>query len=122
MSFSVMTTAEQLLTDYGEYFQQNNIIITALRSIFWFVLIILKDLVDILAGIMSAAYQLLTFDFSSLDGFIKQGTVDSQYSFSQYAFVGSLVVLVLVGIGLAMILGFQNVKGTTVLRLSLIHI
>ena len=47
-----MTTAEQLLTDYGEYFQQNNIIITALRSIFWFVLIILKDLVDILAGIM----------------------------------------------------------------------
>jgi len=116
MSFSVMTTAEQLLTDYGEYFQQNNIIITALRSIFWFVLIILKDLVDILAGIMSAAYQLLTFDFSSLDGFIKQGTVDSQYSFSQYAFVGSLVVLVLVGIGLAMILGFQNVKGTTVLR------
>ena len=65
---------------------------------------------------MSAAYQLLTFDFSSLDGFIKQGTVDSQYSFSQYAFVGSLVVLVLVGIGLAMILGFQNVKGTTVLR------
>ena len=65
-----MTTAEQLLTDYGEYFQQNNIIITALRSIFWFVLIILKDLVDILAGIMSAAYQLLTFDFSSLDGFI----------------------------------------------------
>lgn len=51
-----------------------------------------------------------------MDGFIKQGTVDSQYSFSQYAFVGSLVVLVLVGIGLAMILGFQNVKGTTVLR------
>lgn len=65
---------------------------------------------------MSAAYQLLTFDFSSLDSFIKQGTVDNRYSFSQYAFVGSLVVLVLVGIGLAMVLGFQNVKGTTVLR------
>ena len=116
MSLSVMTTAEQLLTNYGEYFQQNNIIITALRSIFWFVLLFLKDLVDILAGVMSAAYQLLTFDFSSLDSFIKQGTVDNRYSFSQYAFVGSLVVLVLVGIGLAMVLGFQNVKGTTVLR------
>lgn len=116
MDLIAMTTAKELLTKYGEYFQQNNIIITALRSIFWFFLLFLKELIDILSGIMGAAYQLLTFDFSSLDSFVKQGTAVNQYSFSQYAFIGSLTVLVLVGIGIAMILGFQNIKGTLVLR------
>ena len=116
MDLIAMTTAKELLTKYGEYFQQNNIIITALHSIFWFFLLFLKELIDILSGIMGAAYQLLTFDFSSLDSFVKQGTAVNQYSFSQYAFIGSLTVLVLVGIGIAMILGFQNIKGTLVLR------
>ena len=43
MDLIAMTTAKELLTKYGEYFQQNNIIITALRSLFWFFLLFLKE-------------------------------------------------------------------------------
>lgn len=102
-----VTEALQILNDYDDIFTASNPVLYVLRIIGWGLLSFFKWLLDALLSVLSSAFSILNFSESSHV---------SEFLAAYKGVLIPLMTLTLIIIGILMILGSDQVKGSKVLQ------
>lgn len=102
-------SAQEILTKYGSYFEEQNLILTGLRELFYLVLSFLYSFIKSCGDLLSKAYNVLTFDTQSRVNEIFGGALSTE-------FLTAVVLIVVVCIGIAFILNSNSIKGSKIIQ------